>query len=138
MRLNMQGKKLFYFIGGIVVVIVLWIMADTMMQPGVGDLKGDFQEVSFYRNENNTGPVIRVYAVYTSDSLWAEMRQYGDYMPHTKYGNTKVFFFRDKANVPQSLKGNEPYFNEALQNYCIAKYEKSAMGDVKFTKNPFR
>lgn len=137
MRPKMQGKKLFYFIGGLVVGLVIYITVDTLIQPGVGDLEGDFEEISFYRNENNTGPVIRVYAVVISDTLWAEMKQYGDFMPHTKYGNTKVFFFMDKTNTPQKVQGSEPYFNQNLQPFCIAKYEKSAMGETKFFKYPF-
>ncbi len=137
MTSDMQGKKLFYFIGGIVLILIVWISAETLTQQGVVDLKGEFKEMAFYRNENNTGPVIRVYVVYTTDSLWSEMREYGDFMPHTKYGNTKVFFFTDKATTPSSIQGKEPYFKEEFQTSCIAKYEKTAMGEVRFTKYPF-
>ena len=71
-----------------VIVVMIWIGFDTFTQPGVSDLDGQYTEVAHYRNENNTGPVIRIFAVYTPDSLWADMEAYGNFMPHTKYGNT--------------------------------------------------
>jgi hypothetical protein len=71
----MGSRKLFYGILIMWFALWFWIMVDSFSQPGVGDLKGEFKEVSFYRNENNTGPIIRIYAVYSPDSLWEEMEQ---------------------------------------------------------------
>ena len=119
-------------------LIVFWIVSDTLTQPGVADLKGEFIEMSKYRNENNTGPVIRIYAVFASDTLWNEMKAYGDFMPHTKYGNTKVFYFIDKENTPNKLGASEPYFDSQFQKYCVGQYEKTAMGETRFKKFPFR
>ena len=89
-----------YLAIGAIILLMGWFIFDSLSLPGVGDLKGNFQEVATYRNENNTGPIVRVYAVTVADTLWREMRQYGDFMPYTKYGNTKVYFFRQGQPVP--------------------------------------
>ncbi|MFD2037231.1 hypothetical protein ACFSKL_20705 [Belliella marina] len=129
---------LFYAIIFIVVFLIVWIGKESFTQPGVNDLDLEFEEMAFYRNENNTGPVIRVYAVYAADTSWAVLKEYGELMPHTKYGNTKVYFFDSKENSPKRTFPEEPYFEGEYQQYCIAKYEKSSMGDVTFVKYPFR
>lgn len=134
----MSSKYLLYGIITAVILIIVWIVGDTVTQPGVGDLKGDFIEMASYRNENNTGPVIRIYAVYTSDSTRNTMLDYGNFMPHTKYGNTKVFFFNDKEFTPKSIRPSEPIFESKYEKNCIAVFEKTAMGDVRFKKYPFQ
>jgi hypothetical protein len=133
----MKQKTIFYILTVVVVIIIVWIGKDTFSQPTVGDLSGEYAEMAKYRNENNTGPVIRVYAVHTSDTLWNEMEEYGNFMPHTKYGNTKVFFFSDAEQTPSEVQPSEPHFERALEPYCIAVYEKSAMGEVSFRRQPF-
>lgn len=120
-----------------VIAGLFWMLKDSFTQPGVKDLKGSFTEVAFYRNENNTGPVIRVYAVSVSDTLYKEMLEYGNLMPHTKYGTTKVYFFDNKLPVPQKLSGNEPHFARSFNAGCIGVYEKNGMSKVSFNKNPF-
>lgn len=133
----MKKNYLFYGILIIVFLILYWIIGDTLSQPGIDDLEGDYKEISFYRNENNTGPVIRIFAVYTSDTLWHEMKAYGEFMPHTKYGNTKVFFIQDMIdNV--TVFPTSPYISAEAMELCIASYEKSAMGEVNFKKYPFK
>ncbi|WP_373523504.1 hypothetical protein [Aquiflexum sp.] len=134
----MSSKNLFYGIIIVISLIIFWIVSETLTQPRVADLEGEFIEIANYRNENNTGPVIRIYAVYSSDTLWDEMRKYGDFMPHTKYGNTKVFFFSNQANSPEKLVPSEPYFDSNYQENCVAQYEKTAMGETRFKKYPFR
>lgn len=134
----MSSKYLFYAIIMIISLIIFWIISDSLTQPGIADLEGEFIEMTKYRNENNTGPVIRIYAVYSADTLWDEMKKYGDFMPHTKYGNTKVFFFADKSNVPDMVMPSEPYFGVDFQKNCVAQYEKTAMGETRFKKYPFR
>lgn len=119
-------------------VLLGWFVFDSLNQPGVGDLNGNFQEVALYRNENNTGPIVRVYAVTVADTLWREMRQYGDFMPHTKYGNTKVYFFRQGQPVPKTVQPGEVSFDPAFNKYCLAKYEKEVMGNVSFERQPLR
>ncbi|WP_347157899.1 hypothetical protein [Pontibacter chitinilyticus] len=122
----------------IAVALILWFIYDSFSQPGPQDLKGNFKEVAMYRNANNTGPIVRVYAVTVADTLWREMQAYGDFMPHTKYGNTKVYFFRQGSPVPSEVLPAEPNIAPAYQAYVLARYEKDAMGQVAFIKKPFR
>jgi len=102
------------------------------------DLKGSFKELAFIRNEQNSGPVLRVYAVSLSDTLWNEMKTYGDYKPHTKYGNTKVYFFLEGKPAPREVSLDNAPFDEQFKKYCIAVYEKSAMSQSSFIQYPFR
>lgn len=117
-----------------VVAVLAWMLKDSFTQPGVKDLKGDFTETAFYRNENNTGPVLRVYAVSVSDTLYSEMLDYGNLMPHTKYGTTTVYFFKSDLPIPKSLKGDKPHFDQAFEPNCIGVYEKNGMSKVFFSK----
>ncbi|WP_256011581.1 hypothetical protein [Desertivirga xinjiangensis] len=127
-----------YFILVPVIVGLLWMIKDSFTQPGTSDLKGNFEELDFKRNEQNTGPVIRIYAVSVADTLWNEMEQYGKLMPHTKYGTTRVFFFK-RGNFPKgvdiSLDGDN--INNDLKRSCLARYEKNAMGQTFLSKYPF-
>ncbi|GGF41774.1 hypothetical protein [Echinicola rosea] len=131
-------KKLYYLIGILVLVLLVWMVNDTFTQPGVKDLHTTFREVSAYRNENNTGPIRRIYAVEVSDTVWHELEQYGKLMPHTKYGKTQVYFFMENTQAPEDINGEEPYFDPARYPDCIGKYEKKAMGEEYFKKYPFR
>lgn len=133
----MSGKRLKYLLLIFGVVLVIWFISDSFSQPGPQDLAGDFKEVAFYRNENNTGPVVRIYAVTVADTLWQEMRQYGDFMPHTKYGTTKVYFFRKDNPVPEQLSPGQENFDPQFKKYCLGSYEKDAMSQVHFQKSPF-
>lgn len=133
----MKGKKLFLGVAAVVLVLVLAITWQSFTQPGVQDLQGDFQRVAFYKNENNTGPVHRVYAVSTADTLWQEMEKYGNYMPHTKYGTTSVYFFHHSSPKPQKLVPGRDNLPAAYREYCLARYEKNSMGQVSFVKYPF-
>ncbi len=133
--MNKRRRK--YLLSIIVVLLLIWIIADATNQPGAQDLPGDFEEVALYRNENNTGPIVRIYAVTLTDTLWSEMREYGDFMPHTKYGNTKVYFFRKGNPVPDKLTPGAENFSPDLKKYCLAVYVKDAMSTVSFRKYPF-
>jgi hypothetical protein len=132
----MQKMKAKHLVLAAVALLLGWFVFDSLSQPGVGDLKGNFHEAAFYRNENNTGPIIRVYAVTVADTLWREMRQYGEFMPHTKYGNTKVYFFRQGQPVPKAVQPGEKSFDPAFSKYCLAKYEQDVMGNVSFRRYP--
>ncbi|MFD2513776.1 hypothetical protein ACFSRY_07845 [Pontibacter locisalis] len=116
------------------VLLVAWFVYDTLSIPGPDDLEGDFEEVAMYRNENNTGPIVRIYAVTVADTLWEQMRTYGDYMPHTKYGNTKVYFFLKDKPAPTRVSPGEENIEARFQEYTVAKYEKDAMGQVSFVR----
>ena len=124
-----------YLLTTILAIFILWFTWDALTQPGVQDLNGNFQEVAFYRNKNNTGPIVRIYAVSLEDTLWNEMRQYGDYMPHNKYGRTKVYFFRKDGPVPVEVFPGEENFNDEFRKNCLAIYEKDAMGNISFIRN---
>ncbi|UCS93469.1 hypothetical protein KZP23_00020 [Echinicola marina] len=133
----MKTKQLFYLISLAVLGLLVWISVETFMQPGIKDLKMDFTEISKFRNLNNTGPIKRVYLVTVSDTLWQEMEKYGEMMPHTKYGNTQVYFFSAKGKYPKKVSGTMPYFDSKYNAYCLGKFEKKAMGEEGFVKYPF-
>lgn len=132
---DMKRNRFLLFILLGVVVIIIW---NFLSQPGVKDLKGDLKEISFIRNEQNDGPVIRVYAVSVSGEYWNEMQQYGDFMPHTKYGNTKVYFFKNNEPLPTELNLLEPQVSQEFQPACLAVYEKNGMSQVSLKKYPFK
>lgn len=108
------------------VIILLW---DTNMLSQPANLKGSFTEVAFKRNENNSGPVIRIYAITVKEPNGADYKGYGDAMPHTLRGNTKVFFFDEKGPVPVELKLDFPYFDTLLYK-PIQVYERNGAGVV--------
>ena len=105
---------------------------ESFFQPGMERFEGKYKELGNYRNENNTGPVVRIYAVKAIDQNKEWMKEYGDALPHTKYGKTIVFFFSAEIDQDIRLAPKEPYFTLGLKPYVIAKYEKSPMGQVSF------
>jgi len=133
----MSRKSLFYILIIGILILIFFIVKDTLNQPGIDDMKSGFKEIVKYRNANNTGPVQRIYVVTVKDSIWKEMEDYGNIMPHTKYGNTKVYFFMENTNVPKTLEPGEVNFDPQYNKSCIALYEKSAMSQVAFNKHPF-
>lgn len=134
----MRNKKVNIFLGLLVLVLVIWMMKGTFTQPGIDGLKGDFKEIAKYRNENNTGPIQYVFSVTLKDTLWSEMETFGNFKPHHKGGNTKVYFFKAGTAVPDKLYAGKVNFDPQYNNTCIALYEKTAMGNVSITKYPFR
>ena len=133
----MKRKSLVYFFVAGILVLIIFMVKDVFDQPGIGDMKAGFKEIIKYRNANNTGPVQRIYIVTVKDSIWKEMEDYGNLMPHTKYGNTKVYFFMQNGNVPNTLAPGEVNFDPQFNKNCIALFEKSAMSQVAFNKYPF-
>ncbi len=133
----MKRKSSVYFLIAGVLVLIFFMVKNVFDQPGISDMKAGFKEVIKYRNDNNTGPIQRIYVVTVKDSIWKEMEDYGNLMPHTKYGNTKVYFFMQNGNVPNTLEPGAVNFDPTLNKSCIALYEKSAMSQVAFNKNPF-
>nr|WP_315423046.1 hypothetical protein [uncultured Pedobacter sp.] len=133
----MNRKSFVYFFVAGILVLIIFMVKDVFDQPGIGDMKAGFKEIIKYRNANNTGPVQRIYIVTVKDSIWKEMEDYGNLMPHTKYGNTKVYFFMQNGNVPNTLAPGEVNFDPQFNKNCIALFEKSAMSQVAFNKYPF-
>jgi len=126
------------WIAVLVLGLIVWMLKDTFTQSGINDLKGGFKEVASYRNENNTGPVQRIYAVTVTDTTAAQLKEYGDLMPHTKYGNTKVYYFLVANGSPKELSPGDINFDTRFNSICFALYEKSAMGNVGLIKWPFK
>lgn len=121
----------------VAISIALWLFWESVSQPGLEQWSGKIEEMAFFRNENNTGPVRRIYAVFVKESSSDDMRAYADRMPYTKYGSTIVYFFSDRDFTPRELQAQEPHFDPNLNSYCIAVYEKNSMGQVQFKRNPF-
>ncbi|HEY1062840.1 MAG TPA: hypothetical protein VGE44_14185 [Daejeonella sp.] len=130
-------KKYKVYILAVSVLIIITIIWNTLTEPGIKDLKSDFKEVAFIRNEQNTGPVIRIYAVSLTTENWEEMEQYGNYMPHTKYGTTRIYFFLSNGEIPEELNFGEVNIPERYKKNCIAIYEKDGMSQISIRKYPF-
>lgn len=133
----MNKKFLVYLVTAGILVLVFFMIKDTLNQPGVENMSAGFKETVKYRNANNTGPVQRIYVVTVKDTIWKEMEDYGNLMPHTKYGNTKVYFFMEGSNIPQTLQPGDVNFKPSFNKSCIALFEKSTMSQVAFNKHPF-
>lgn len=118
----------------VIISVMIW---NVINEPGIKDLKGGFEEVAFIRNEQNTGPVIRVYTVIVHGEPWKEMEQYGNYMPHTKYGTTRIYFFRAGKPYPSRLTLGENNISGDMKENCLAVYEKDGMSQVKLQRHPF-
>jgi hypothetical protein len=134
----MNKKIVFYPLTIFILILIFFIIKDTFNQPGITDMKAGFKEVAKFRNANNTGPVQRIYVVTVKDSLWKELEDYGNIMPHTKYGNTKVYYFLEGSDVPNKLHPGAVNFDPKYNSLCIALYEKSAMSQSVFNKYPLK
>ncbi len=111
-------------------LVLYFIFRDTLNQPDTSDLPGGFNELAFKRNEQNDGPVIRVYAASVSEPANAAYQSYGNLMPHNKYGTTIVFFFGTGEEVPEQLSWESPYY-DTTRYKPLARYEKNAMGNSR-------
>lgn len=132
-----MNKKTLIIVGMIFALAAI-ITFNLVMQPGIKDLEGGFVERVFIRNEQNDGPIIRIYAVTVAGEYWQQMQDYGNYMPHTKYGTTKVFFFDANKPFPSKMELTEPHFSPEFKNSCLGLYEKDGMSQLHFTRYPFR
>lgn len=115
--------------------VIIW---QSFTGPGVNDLDGNFREIDAWQNENNTGPVNRVYIVTVSDTLWSEMETYGDYMPYAKMGTTNVWFFLDSQPFPNKVIPGETPFSAVYQKASIGRYVKDNMSQTQLIKRPFQ
>lgn len=127
-------KKIILIISVIVIGLMFYSLNET---ENINSLEGDFKELAFKRNENNTGPIQRVYAFSIEDTLWSEMKKHADLLPHTKYGSTKVYYFLEEqiseVELNLSLKG----INQEAKSKCIAQAIKDGQSRLIFKKNPF-
>ena len=123
-----QKRKIFLIFA--VVILIAIMIYNSLSQPGISDLKSEFKEITATRNEQNDGPILRAYVV-TIDSLnLADMTAYGNFMPHNKYGNTKVYFFYPNKPFPKKINLIDPVFDQTFEKYCLAIYEKNGMGQI--------
>lgn len=127
-------KKVYIAIPLIITLLILW---NAFSQPGLNDFDTTFKEVDLYRNENNTGPVERIYLVTTNDSIWNEMERYSKLMPYSKLGTTKVYFFHQDHPFPTKALSGRVNFDERYNKYCLARYEKNSFGAESFSVFPF-
>lgn len=134
----MRNKKTNIFLAILVLFLVVWMLKGTFFQPGAGDLKAGFKEIAKYRNENNTGPIQYVFTVIVKDTIWSEMETFGNYKPHHKGGNTKVYYFMEGASVPNQLSPGNVNFDSSFNTGCVGLYEKSATGYTSVKKYPFK
>lgn len=133
----MFKKKGSWLIALIVVFILIWLGIDLFNQGDPAKLKGGFKEVATYRNQNNTGPVQIVYIVSVQDTSGAQYNEYGEMMPHFKYGNTKVYYFPEGKSFPVNLSPGDINFSKEFNGNCIALYQKYAMGNSSLIMKPF-
>lgn len=127
-------KKIILMISVIVIGLMLYSLFES---ENINSLEGNFEELAFERNENNTGPVQRVYAYSVEDTLWSEMKKHADLLPHTKYGTTEVYYFLENEvsgfQLNLSIKG----INQEAQSNCIAHSIKDGQSRLIFNKHPF-
>jgi len=97
-------------------------------------IRGGFTEVSFVRNENNSGPVIRLYSVKVDSPLVADFQGYGNSMPHTEHGTTKIFFFDAAKDAPDKLSLQSPYYDTSKYE-AISIFQKNAVGKTSEQRN---
>ncbi|HSF53822.1 MAG TPA: hypothetical protein VLA71_08730 [Algoriphagus sp.] len=128
-----RNKLIFYLIGIVVLIVIYQIMSSSLSQPGMEQFEGKYEELGFFRNENNTGPVIRVYAIRALDPNPEWMKDFADAQPHTKYGRTLVFFFSSELKEKVTLSPQEPFFSENFQPFLLAQFEKTPMGEGRFS-----
>ncbi len=130
-----KNKLVILSLSVIAIATMLW---NVLSEPGIKGLKGNLKETAFIRNEQNTGPVIRLYAVSIDQEYWADMEQYGNYMPHNKYGTTRVYFFLSNKPYNGKLELGDRNIEKEYQQHCIALYEKNGMSQSSIVKYPFR
>lgn len=123
---------IYYVIAVVVAVIFFQIIRSSLSQPGNERFEGKYEEIGFYRNENNTGPVQRVYAIKVLDESGDWLKEFADSQPHTKYGRTLVFFFSNDVPNGINLTASEPYFSSEFLPFLRAKFEKTPMGESRF------
>ncbi|QYH37715.1 MULTISPECIES: hypothetical protein [unclassified Algoriphagus] len=129
----MKSTRILYLLLSLsVLALVVYILKESFTQPGLDRFEGKYEELGFYRNENNTGPVLRIYAIKVLNEEGDWMREFAEMQPHTKYGKTLVYFFSPEAPSKIELTPKYPYFQANLEPLVLASFEKSPMGQSKF------
>jgi len=121
----------------VLVVVVGLIFYSLFTSENINTINGDFEELAFVRNENNTGPVHRIYAFSIQDTLWSSMQKHADLLPHTKYGTTEVYYFLKDEILESQLKLTMKGINQKMQSKCILHAIKDGQARITFKKHPF-
>ena len=127
-----RNKVILYLIGIVVGIVIYQIISASFSQPGKEQWEGKYEEIGYYRNENNTGPVVRVMAVRVLDRDEKWMKAFAEAQPHSKYGRTHVFFFSDDVSDKIKLNPKAPFYSEEFSSFLLAEYEKTPMGESRF------
>ena len=132
MKFLNRNKVILKLLALVILLVVIWIFQASFSQPGKERWEGKYEEIGYFRNENNTGPIVRVLAVRVLDKDPQWMQEFGDAQPHSKYGRTVVLFFKDSVSGEIELGPKEPFFPEDFLPFLLAKYEKTPMAELKF------
>lgn len=127
-------KRIILLISVLIIGLIFYSLFKT---ENINSLEGNFKELAFERNENNTGPVLRVYAFSIEDTLWSEMEKHADLLPHTKYGSTEVYYFLEDENSEEKIELSLKGLNSESRKFCIAHAVKDGQSRKKFTRYPF-
>lgn len=126
-----------YRLSLLLLVLVLsgvFILRDILLQPGIHNVPGGFEERSFVRNEQNKGGIVRLYAFTVSDTAHADYLACGNLLPHNAYGSTTTaYFFEQGKPTPEKLKLDTPHF-DASRFRAIAVYVKNEKGVATVTR----
>lgn len=131
--MNKVNKKRLVWLGLIVLIIIYIVISDSSLLTNTKEIRGNFTETAFYRNENNSGPVIRLYAVKVDSPLVADFEAYGNSMPHTEHGTTRIFFFDSKQGAPEKLSKGSPHY-DTTRYRAIWVFQKNAVGKTEGSK----
>jgi hypothetical protein len=124
-----RPSALVIILGIAVLLVVGLIVIESFSEQGIAAYQDQFEEIGYYRNENNTGPVLRIYAYQTQVEDSEVLKSFANLLPHTKYGRTLVFFGNEPVKVPVVLSPESPHFPASLSPSIFAKYEKTPMGE---------
>lgn len=127
-------KKIILLISVIVIGLIFYSLFSS---ENVNSLEGNFKELAFERNENNTGTVLRVYAFSIEDTLWSEIKKHADLLPHTKYGTTEVYYFLQDEISNEKIELSLNGLSASSRPFCIAHAVKNGQGSLKIKKYPF-
>ena len=124
-----RPSALVIILGIAVLLVVGLIVTESFSEQGIAAYQDQFEEVGYYRNENNTGPVLRIYAYQTQVEDPEVLKSFADLLPHTKYGRTLVFFVHESVTDPVVLSPDCPHFPAAWRRSFFALYQKTPMGE---------
>ena len=127
-----RPSTLLILLGITVLIVLAVIVTESFSEQGIAAYQDQFEEVGYYRNENNTGPVLRIYAYRTQVEDPEVLKSFADLLPHTKYGRTLVFFVHESVQASVILSPETPHFPASLSPSIFAKYEKTPMGEQQF------